>query len=337
MTKTKLGIILLNMGGPTSIESVRPFLQNLFNDPNIISFGPMNVFRRQLAWYIARKRSGPVGENYAMIGGKSPLAEISAEQAVALEKRLGDMLGDGTDVIVRVGFSYWHPFITEAADAIEAAGCERVVLLPLYPQYSRTTTGSCFHTWGKLSAERGTRLPPAERVDAYPTHPGFIRAVSERIDEAIERIPAAHRDEVTLLFSAHGTPLMDVKAGDPYSGQIRECVDAVMAFRGHDRPHHMSFQSKVGPREWLKPDTIEKTKELAAAGVRHLVVVPIAFTADHIETLHELGIDLREDAAHAGIETFEVTEGLNTSPAYIEALADLVVDRVRGGVASPTP
>lgn len=327
---TKLGIILLNMGGPTSIESVRPFLQNLFNDPEIFSFGPMNVLRRPLAWYIAKKRSGPVGENYRMIGGKSPLAELSAEQAAALETRLADAIGGDVEVVVRVGFSYWHPFIAEAADQMEAEGCDRIILLPLYPQFSRTTTGSCFITWDQIAKERGDRLPPAERIPDYPTHPSYIQAVSERIDEALAEIPEQARGDVTLLFSAHGTPVKVVEDGDPYSHQIRESVAAVMALRGDDLPHHLSFQSKVGRAEWLTPDTVDKTRELAASGVRHLVVVPIAFVSDHIETLHELGIDLRADAAKAGIENFVVTKGLNDSSLYIEALADLVLRQLAG-------
>ena len=333
---TKLGIILLNMGGPTSIESVRPFLQNLFNDPEIFSFGPMNVVRRPLAWYIAKRRSIPVGENYRMIGGKSPLAELSAEQAAALQERLSGTLGDDVEVVVRVGFSYWHPFIEEAADALEAEGCDRIILLPLYPQFSRTTTGSGFLTWDRIARERGDRLPPAERIDAYPTHPDYIRAVSERIDEALAEIPEDARAEVTLLFSAHGTPVKVVEQGDPYSHQIRESVAAVMEHRGHDLPHHLSFQSKVGPAEWLTPDTVARTKELIAEGVRHLVVVPIAFVSDHIETLHELDIDLRHEAETAGITSFRVTKGLNASPAYIDALADLVARRL-AGQTTPSP
>lgn len=325
---TKLGIILLNMGGPTSLESVRPFLQNLFNDPEIFSFGPMNFLRRPLAWYIAKKRSVPVGENYRMIGGKSPLAELSAEQGAALEARLTADLGDDVEVIVRTGFSYWNPFIHEAADEMEAAGCDRIILLPLYPHFSRTTTGSCFKTWDEIAKKRGDRLPPAERIEAYPTHPSYIRAINERIDEALAEVPKDARDDVTLLFSAHGTPVKVVEQGDPYSHQIRETVAAVMEARGDDHPHHLSFQSKVGPAEWLTPDTVEKTKELIASGVRHLVVIPVAFVSDHIETLHELGIDLRHDAETAGITSFVVTKGLNSSPAYIDALADLVMQKL---------
>jgi len=320
----KLGIVLVNMGGPTSIESVRPFLQNLFNDREIISFGPVEFARRPLSWLIAKFRSKPVGRNYEMIGGRSPLAEISAAQATALRAELGRRLGDGTEVVVNVGFSYWHPFIEQAAREMAEAGCDRVILLPLYPQFSRTTTGSCFKQWDRDAKAHGDRLPEAERIHSYPTHPDFIRAVSDRIDEALAGLPEEVRDRATLLFSAHGTPVKEVEEGDPYSHQIRESVDAVMALRGHDLPHHLSFQSKVGPAKWLTPDTVDRTKELAAEGVRTLIVVPIAFTADHIETLHELGIDLREDAGHAGIEQFVVTTGLNDSPGYIAALADLV-------------
>ncbi len=329
----KLGVVLLNMGGPTSIESVRPFLQNLFNDREIMSFGPLEFARRPLAWVIAKFRSKPVGENYAMIGGRSPLAEISKRQANALRAELDRRLDDDVETMVTIGFSYWHPFIAQAVKEVADAGCDRVLLLPLYPQFSRTTTGSAFNMWDREAAALGDRVPAAERIDAYPVQPDFIRGVSERIDEAIAGLPPEVRDEATLLFSAHGTPVSEVRQGDPYSGQVRETIAAVMELRGNDRPHHLSFQSKVGPAKWLTPDTVERTKELAAEGVRALVVVPIAFTADHIETLHELGIDLREDALHAGIEHFVVTEGLNESPHYIAALADLVQE----AVARPAP
>jgi ferrochelatase len=322
-----LGVILLNMGGPTSLESVRPFLENLFLDREIISFGPMEFARTPLARFIAKRRAEVVKKNYAMIGGKSPIAELSLQQASALESRLRGHYGSGTRVRVEVGFSYWHPFIHEAVEALESDGYDNVFLMPLYPQYSKTTTGSCFKTWRDLHRERGNRAFRVQSVKAYPEEEAYVAAVNTRIDEALTRFPEEGRGEVTLLFSAHGTPVSLVEQGDPYSHQIRRTMEAVMQRRGDTQPYHLSFQSKVGPAKWLKPDTVDKTRELAAAGVRDLLVVPIAFVTDHIETLHELGIELREEAERAGIRQFEVMPGLNDAPEYIEALAAQIIGR----------
>ena len=323
-----LGFILLNMGGPTSLESVRPFLQNLFLDKEIISFGPMEFARTPLAKFIAKKRAEKVKENYEMIGGKSPIAELSLQQAAALEQRLRREYGDGVRIRVEVGFSYWHPFIREAMEAMERDGITNIFLMPLYPHYSKTTTGSCFKTWRDLHRSRGNHSFKVQSVKAYPVQDDFIDAMNERIDEGLARFPDQRRANVTLLFSAHGTPVSLVEQGDPYSHQIHETMEEVMRRRTDGHSYHLSFQSKVGPAKWLTPDTVDKTKQLAADGVRDLLVIPIAFVTDHIETLHELNIELREDAEHAGIEQFEVMPALNDSPKYIEALASQIIQRM---------
>ncbi len=324
-----LGVILLNMGGPTSLESVRPFLENLFLDREIISFGPMEFARKPLARFIAKRRAEIVKKNYAMIGGKSPIAELSQQQALALTDRLKAHYGDAMRVRVNVGFSYWHPFIQEAVETLERDGYDRIFLMPLYPHYSKTTTGSCFKTWRDLHRARGNRAFKVQSVKAYPVEDAFIRAINRRIDEGLARFPEDRRARVTLLFSAHGTPVSLVEQGDPYSHQIRATMEEVMRRRSDGHPYHLSFQSKVGPAKWLTPDTVEKTRDLAEAGVRDLLVVPIAFVTDHIETLHELGIDLREDAMNAGIEHFEVMPALNDAEEFIEALARQIITRLQ--------
>jgi ferrochelatase len=315
------------MGGPTSLESVRPFLENLFLDREIISFGPVEFARRPLAKFIAKKRAEIVKENYAMIGGKSPIAELSREQADALAERLRAQCGDGMRVRVEVGFSYWHPFIHEAMEALEKDGFTNVFLMPLYPHYSKTTTGSCFKTWRDLHRARGNRVFRVQSVKAYPVEDAFIDAINQRIDEGLQRFPEDRRSKVTLQFSAHGTPVSLVKQGDPYSHQIRATMEEVMRRRSDRLPYHLSFQSKVGPAKWLEPDTVNKTKELAAQGVRDLLVIPIAFVTEHIETLHELGIELRKEAEEAGIGHFHVMPALNAHPLYIEALAQQIIRR----------
>ena len=323
-----LGVILLNMGGPTSLDAVRPFLQNLFLDREIISFGPMEFARKPLAKFIAKKRAEIVKKNYVMIGGKSPIAELSLAQAAALEQALTARYGSAVRVRVEVGFSYWHPFIEEAMEKLASDGFTNVFLMPLYPHYSKTTTGSCFKTWRDLHRARGNRAFKVQSVKAYPLENDFIDAINERIDEGLLLFPEDRRARVTLQFSAHGTPVSLVEQGDPYSFQIRNTMEEVMRRRTDGLSYHLSFQSKVGPAKWLTPDTVQKTKELAAAGVRDLLVIPIAFVTDHIETLHELGIDLREDAAHAGIEHFHVMPALNSSEKYISALAGQIVRRM---------
>ncbi len=323
-----LGIILLNMGGPDSLDSVRPFLENLFLDKEIISFGPMEFARKPLAKFIAKQRAKSVKLNYDMIGGKSPIRELSQRQADALEKRLREHYGAGVRIRVEIGFSYWHPFIAEAVQRLDDDGYERVFLMPLYPHYSKTTTGSCFKTWRDLQRARGARRFSVQSVKSYHAHEAFIAAINQRIDEGLLRFPEERRGEVTLLFSAHGTPVSLVEQGDPYSHQIRATVEEVMKRRIDGSPHHLSFQSKVGPAKWLTPNTVDKTKELAASGVKDLLVVPVAFVTDHIETLHELGMELRHEAEHAGIRHFEVMPALNDSALYIDALASQIISRM---------
>jgi protoporphyrin/coproporphyrin ferrochelatase len=316
----KFGVVLLNMGGPTSLDSIRPFLENLFLDEEIISFGPMNFARKPLAKFIAKKRAEVIKKNYAMIGGKSPIRELSEQQAVALKRKLEAHFGEGM-VQVEVGFSYWHPFIGEAFENLKNAGIKHVFLMTLYPHYSKTTTGSCFKTWRNLHRADGNDIFKVQSKKMYPVNEHFVRAISNRIDEALLEFPEEMRNTVHLQFSAHGTPVSLVKQGDPYSFQIQDTVDAVMKLRGKDLPHHLSFQSKVGPAKWLEPNTEDKTIELANAGVKNLLLVPVAFVSDHIETLHELGIELRHLATENGIENFHVTKGLNDGDLYIEALA----------------
>lgn len=323
-----LGVILLNMGGPTSLEAVRPFLENLFLDREIISFGPMEFARRPLARFIAARRAGRVRANYAAIGGGSPIAALSRTQADALQRRLEAQLAGRARVRVELGFSYWHPFIREAAERLARDGADDVLLLPLYPHYSKTTTGSCFKTFRDLRRGGLLRGTGVAAVKSYHTHERYIAALSARIDEGLAAFPAEERGTVHLLFSAHGTPVKLVEQGDPYAAQIRATVDAVMARRGHDLPHHLSFQSKVGPVKWLTPDTVTKTMDLGRVGVRALLVVPVSFVTDHIETLHELGMELRHTAAQAGIAHFQVMPALNDAPGFIEALADVALRRL---------
>jgi ferrochelatase len=337
-----VGVVMMNLGGPDTLDDVEPFLYNLFMDPAIIDFDipvagteislnwvfnkPFHGWlRHKLCKFIADKRAESVCEDYEMIGGGSPINRLTREQAQGLESHLNKHYRDATGATFRtyIAMRYWHPFSEEAAAQMEEDGVDKVVLLPLYPHYSKTTTGSSIYYWKALE-ERG-EIPswPTTFVQEYAANPKYVQAVSERIDEGLQRFPSDVRDDVHLLFSAHGTPLKEMtKRRDPYCCLVHSTVERLMRFRDHDRPFHTAFQSEVGPLEWLTPSTPDKLEELAERGHTDVLVVPIAFVTDHIETSYELDIEVREEAEEFGIEHYEVTSGLNSHPLFIEAMAE---------------
>lgn len=324
--KEKIGVVLLNLGGPDSLDAVEPFLFNLFNDPEIINFPLSFLFRKRLAKFISSKRHPRIQEQYKEIGGKSPLLELSQVQAELLERNLTD---SGLDAKVYLAMRYWKPFTEEVIAAMEADGIERVVLLPLYPQFSKSTTGSSVKEWHRQAAGRPQiKDLRTDVVEHYYDFPTYLDAVIERIEQGLDRFPAHLREEVHILFSAHGTPMKLVREGDPYSGHICETVTAVRERGGWKNPHTLCFQSKVGPQKWLTPSTPKVIEELADAGTKHMLAVPIAFVSDHLETLFEIGKEFRHLASQKGVEQFEVTEGLNDSAKFAEALAELVFQKI---------
>lgn len=336
----QIGVILLNLGGPDSLEAIRPFLRNLFLDPEIIRIPlpkpleklfPRKLFAEVVAW----RRTPKVRPNYQQIGGKSPLVERTVAQAQALESELNRRFAGTAQFHVKLGMRYWHPFTQAAANEFRSQGIRNVFLLPLYPQYSRTTTGSSVKEWRDLHRSQFGRWFRVKSVRDYYSHPQYIASINERIEATIRsKFSDAERRGLHLLFSAHGTPISEVKAGDPYSGQIRKTVELVMELRGNDYPHHLSFQSRVGPVKWLQPYTQDTIAELGKKGVNSLLVIPIAFVTDHIETLHEIDIEFREEAHHAGIAKYEVMYALNAEPPFIAALADVVERRYKGRIRS---
>ena len=320
-----IGVVLLNLGGPDSLEAVEPFLYNLFSDPDIIDFPGSFLFRKRLAKLIASRRAPMVRGQYAKIGGKSPLKDYTLKQAALLEEKLNERF----PATVYVAMRYWNPSTDDALDAIERDGIQRVILLPLYPHYSKATTASSMKEWDNRLKERHPRLElDTTLIESYYDHPTYIEAFVERINESFERIPAESRDEVHILFSAHGTPMKLVREGDPYSGHIKKTVDAIVTQGGITHDYSLCYQSKVGPLKWLTPSTPDTIKELAAKGVKNMLVVPVAFASDHLETLFEVGMEFRHMAEVAGVEHFEVTVGLNDSAKFIEALAELVFEKV---------
>jgi ferrochelatase len=322
--KEKVGVVLLNLGGPDSLEAVEPFLYNLFVDPDIINFPGSFLVRKPLARLISSKRHPRIQEQYKKIGGKSPLKDFTLGQARLLEKKLRERFPARVFAAMR----YWHPFTEEVLDELEKEGIRKVILLPLYPQYSKATTESSVKEWKKQLALRGASDIEWSLIEQYYDFPPYLDAFVERINQGLEKFPADVRERVDILFSAHGTPMKLVREGDPYSGQICETVSAVMARGGWQNPHHLCFQSKVGPQKWLTPSTPDTIEELAAKGVRDMLVVPIAFASDHLETLFEVGIEFKHMATEKGVRHFEVTEGLNYSEKFIDALAELVFQKL---------
>lgn len=326
-----IGIVLMNLGGPDTLEDIEPFLYNLFMDPAIIDMPIGGIFRHWLSKYISTKRSKKVGKDYAKIGGGSPINRLTKEQAESLEVTLNRLCGEESGVTFKVyiAMRYWHPTPEEAAQKMQRDEINKVVLLPLYPHYSKTTTGSSLIYWRLLEDHGKIPTWPTAYVYEYAAHPKLVQAISTRIDEALQRFAKDIVDTIYFVFSAHGTPLYEMKKRrDPYCCLIHSTVEQIMKYRNNDHPFHVAFQSKVGPAEWLTPSTPDKLKELAEQGHAAVLLIPVAFVTDHIETLFELNMLIREQALGYGIEHYEVSSGLNSHPLFIEALAEVAVSQV---------
>ena len=311
-----LGIVLFQLGGPDTLDAIEPFLFNLFCDPDIIDFPFARIGRRPLAKLISATRARKVQHHYSVIGGGSPIRRFTEAQARALENELASM---GVDARCFVAMRYWHPFTAEAVAQLERAGCEEVVLLPLYPHYSSTTVGSSLNEWQRHY--RGNA--PVHLVQSFYRDENYVDSVVEKIDEALGRFPAGRRPE--LVFSAHSLPQSVIDKGDPYQTQIEETVELLMARGGWANRHRLCYQSKVGASKWLQPSLHRTLRDLADEEVRDICIVPVSFVSDHVETLGEIDHEAREEAAELGFRQFEMTSGLNDSPKFIRALADLVL------------
>jgi ferrochelatase len=309
----KTAVLLLQMGGPDSLDAVKPFLLNLFSDRDIIKIGP-SFLQPFIARRIVKKREPKVCENYRQIGGKSPLRELTDQQGAELQK----VLGDGYRCFLAM--RYWKPFTDEALGAIRREGINRIVALSLYPHFSRATSGSSFNELERCLARVKPR-PEVTSVRHFFDHPLYIEALAEKIEQGLAEFP--DRSRVQLFFSAHSLPQSFIDEGDPYLDHIQATVKLTMErFAGIS--HHLAFQSRAGPVKWLEPSTGDKLKELAAQGHKEVLIVPLSFVSDHIETLHEIDIEYREEAHRLGITDFSRMESLNSSPTFIRCLAELV-------------
>ncbi len=310
---TKTAVLLLQMGGPDSIEAVEPFLVNLFSDRDIIRIGPA-FLQPLIARFIARRRAPKSEAFYAAIGGRSPIRELTELQARALEKALGP------EFRCFVAMRYWRPSTVEALAAVKKEGISRIIALSLYPHYSRATTGSSVNELKRVLAEAGTGFE-VSYVDRFYDQPLYIEALAERIREGLGGF--SESQGVHLLFSVHSLPQSLIDSGDPYLDHILETVRLVMEKFGN-MEYHLGFQSRAGPVKWLEPSTEEMLKRLAAAGCEELLVVPLSFVSDHIETLYEIDIQYAEEARALGIGHFRRAPALNDVPPFIACLAELV-------------
>jgi ferrochelatase len=317
-------VVLLQLGGPDSLQAVEPFLYNIFCDPDIIDLPLAFLFRKALARAISRSRAPKVLEYYKYMGGKSPILSLTQRQALALEKALQGRC----DARVAIAMRYWHPMTEEVVRQLQQEKIERVILLPLFPQFSRSTTGSSIIEWRHVCARLGY-APELHVVKEYADHPSYVAAIVRNINIALRRVPPGERGKVHLVFSAHGTPMKLVRSGDPYQSHIIRTCNAVVSAGAFGLPHYLCYQSKVGPLKWLEPSLVQTIERLAAEGVTHVLVVPLAFVTDHSETLWEINHEVRHEALRRGIRYYDMSPALNASPLYIGALADLVAHALK--------
>jgi ferrochelatase len=311
-TPEKIAIVLFNLGGPDGPEAVRPFLRNLFRDPAII--GAPGLVREGLAWLISTLRAKSARLNYAKMGGGSPLVPETLKQVDALLPLLSNRL-PGREIRIWPAMRYWHPFIEDVAGEVADWGPDRTILLPLYPHFSTTTTGSSLKAWRKAKG------PETHAVCCYPIEPGFIAAHADLIRTSW--LEAGKPENTRLLFSAHGLPEKVIAAGDPYQWQIEQTAQAVAALLPEFPDWEVCYQSRVGPLKWIGPSTDDAVRQAGSDG-KAILLTPIAFVSEHIETLVELDEEYAELAELSGVTSYTRVPALGTSPGFIEALANIV-------------
>jgi protoporphyrin/coproporphyrin ferrochelatase len=335
--KKRVGVVLFQLGGPDSLESVEPFLLNLFLDPDIIPMGPLGFLRRPLAKIISSRRSIPVAGKYAEIGRRSPIGILTERQRA----RLTAALSPHVDPVVVTAMRYWHPMTSEAVATLRnAEPLDDLVLLPLYPHFSYATTLSSLKEWRRVFGEQDgepNRQPKQHTVSQFYDHPLYIQAVTQKIGSVLRQFPDSSR--IHLVFSAHGLPMSLVEKGDPYPRHIEEtvrlvCEAGAAQYPGWPRTHLLCYQSRVGPAKWLQPPLTATIERLGHEGVKEMLVVPISFVTEHIETLHEINIEARLEAKQVGIEKFRMMPAVGDSPLFIAALKDLVLKAI-GVFAEP--
>ncbi|GAB2229468.1 hypothetical protein Droror1_Dr00023611 [Drosera rotundifolia] len=323
----KIGVLLLNLGGPDTLDDVQPFLYNLFADPDIIRLPrPFQFLQGPLAQVISVLRAPKSKEGYAAIGGGSPLRKITDQQADTLKTALNSKK---KNVNVYVGMRYWHPFTEDAVHQIKRDKITKLVVLPLYPQFSISTTGSSLRVLQRMFRE-DTYLSslPVAIIQSWYQRKGYYKSMADLIEKEVQNFPRPN--EVMIFFSAHGVPVSYVEeAGDPYQDQMEDCIFLIMKElkdRGVKNDHTLAYQSRVGPVQWLKPYTDEVLVELGKKGIKSLLAVPVSFVSEHIETLEEIDMEYRELALESGVENWGRVPALNCTTTFIEDLADAVIE-----------
>jgi ferrochelatase len=331
--RSPTGIVLLNMGGPRTPEEVGPFLLELFEDREIIQLPA----QRWLGPFIARRRTPGVTKLYEEIGGGSPILHWTEVQGRGMVERLDRLSPETAPHRFYVAFRYVHPFSEDALRQMKADGVERAIAFTQYQHYSCATTGSSLNElWravGRLGMAKAFRWSV---IDRWPTHPGFIQAMTKTVRDGLEQFAEEDREEVLLLFSAHSLPLNIIDRGDPYPQEVGASVHEVMKEGGFANEFLLSYQSEVGPVRWLGPSTEKVIRALGAKGRKKVLVIGIAFTSDHIETLSEIDIEYAHLAQEVGITEFRRAPALNGEPLFQDALADIVLEHLRSGRACTT-
>jgi ferrochelatase len=325
MGTVKTGIVMMNLGGPATLDEVEPFLLELFADREIIKL----PFQEWLGPFIARRRAPKVRGLYAAIGGGSPILRHTNAQGKGMVERLDRLSPETAPHGYYVAFRYANPKSDDALRAMAADGVERAVAFTQYPQFSCSTTGSSLNELWRALDRTGLRGAfDWSVIDRWPVHEGFIAAMTETVREGLARFPAESRDKVLLLFSAHSLPLEVIDRGDSYPQEIGASVQRVIEELGTSNPYILAYQSEVGPVRWLGPSTERVIHRLGEKGYTDVLVVPIAFTSDHIETLSELDREYGVLAQKVGITNYRRVPALNDRPRFLDALAQVVRDHL---------
>jgi protoporphyrin/coproporphyrin ferrochelatase len=328
------GILLFNLGGPATLADVEPFLINLFSDRDIIELPLGALLQPIVARLIAKSRGPSVRENYQRIGGGSPQLRLTRDQARALEARLTD---GGLRARTFIAMRYWEPTTEQALEAMAAEGISRVVTLTLFPHYSQATTGSSEKELARALAQPKWRGRfTVTGIRSYPDDPLYLDAMADTARRALEEFAPEVRDRVVLLFSAHGLPQKFIDRGDPYIEDTDKTMRGILARLQVPNRHVLGYQSRTGPVKWIGPGTDEKLKELGHEGVREVLLIPLSFVSDHIETLYEVDMLFADEARAAGITDYRRPKALNTHPLFIESLARQVARHLGTPLDAPS-
>ncbi|KAI8062329.1 ferrochelatase [Gilbertella persicaria] len=322
--KPPTAVLLTNMGGPEKLDDVYSFLHNLFSDRDLMQL-PM---QKHMAKFIATRRTPKIKDQYQAIGGGSPILKWTRKQGEMMEKILDEISPETAPHKHYIAFRYVEPSTRTALDQMKQDGVERAVVFTQYPQYSCSTSGSSFNELYRGIKENGMEHIKWSLIDRWPTHPGFIEATVKKIEQKLAEYTPEERKEAVIMFSAHSLPMSVVNRGDPYPAEVAATVNHVMQRLGNQYPYRLCWQSQVGPKAWLGPQTSDALKGFSEAGRKNLVVVPIAFTSDHIETLFELDLEYGSEAKELGLTGFKRVGALNDEPVFTQAMADIVKEHL---------